>query len=66
MPRFRVITIARQYGSGGGPIAHKLAARLGWDLLDNALITHIAIRRPRSIAALAKNTMNKWIRGCIV
>lgn len=39
---FRVVTVAREYGSGGGPIAQKLAQRLGWDLLDNALITRIA------------------------
>lgn len=42
MQKFRVVTVAREYGSGGGPIARKLADRLGWDLLDNALITRIA------------------------
>jgi cytidylate kinase len=36
------VTLARQYGSGGGPIAKKLAGQLGWELLDNALITKIA------------------------
>lgn len=39
---YRAVTVAREYGSGGGPIAAKLAARLGWDLLDNALITEVA------------------------
>ena len=39
---YRVVTVAREYGSGGAPIAAKLAARLGWDLLDNALITQVA------------------------
>lgn len=42
MNKFRVVTVAREYGSGGGPIAQKLADRLGWELLDNALITRIA------------------------
>lgn len=42
MSQFRTITIARQYGSGGSPIAEKIAAHLGWDLLDNALITRVA------------------------
>jgi cytidylate kinase len=39
---YRVVTVAREYGSGGAPIAAKLAARLGWDLLDNTLITQVA------------------------
>jgi cytidylate kinase len=39
---YRAITIAREYGSGGGTIAARLAARLGWDLIDNSLITQVA------------------------
>jgi cytidylate kinase len=39
---YRVVTVAREYGSGGGPIAAKLAERLGWELLDNALIMRVA------------------------
>ena len=39
---YRVVTVAREYGSGGGPVAAKLAARLGWDLIDNSLITEVA------------------------
>lgn len=39
---YRVITVAREYGSGGGLIAARLAARLGWQLIDNSLITQVA------------------------
>ncbi|HLJ46435.1 MAG TPA: cytidylate kinase-like family protein [Bryobacteraceae bacterium] len=39
---FRVVTVGREYGSGGGPIAAQLATRLGWQLVDNSLITEIA------------------------
>jgi len=39
---YRAITVAREYGSGGGTIAARLAARLGWDLIDNSLIKQIA------------------------
>jgi cytidylate kinase len=39
---FRVLTVAREYGSGGGRIARAVAAKLGWDLLDNALIERVA------------------------
>jgi Cytidylate kinase-like family len=33
----RVITVEREYGSRGGEFAHKLAAHLGWRLLDSEL-----------------------------
>jgi cytidylate kinase len=38
----RVITIEREYGSGGADIAKKLAERLGWTLWDQALTNEIA------------------------
>jgi cytidylate kinase len=40
----RVITVEREYGSGGGDIAAKLAARLGWKLWDQKLTEEIARR----------------------
>ena len=40
----RVITIEREYGAGGGVIAEKLAARLGWKLWDQLLTQEIARR----------------------
>jgi len=39
---FRVITVAREYGSGGGRIAQLLADKLGWKLLDRCLVEKIA------------------------
>src|SRR5664279_6249347 len=38
----RVITIDREYGSGGADIAKALADRLGWKLWDQALTNEIA------------------------
>jgi cytidylate kinase len=38
----RVITISREYGSGGGTVARMLAERLGWKLVDQSLISEIA------------------------
>ncbi|MGH9737508.1 MAG: AAA family ATPase [Candidatus Acidiferrales bacterium] len=38
----RVITIEREYGSGGGEIAKKVAERLGWKLWDQLLTNEIA------------------------
>jgi len=38
----RVVTIEREYGSGGADIAKKLAERLGWKLWDHLLTDEIA------------------------
>jgi cytidylate kinase len=38
----RVLTIEREYGSGGADIARKLAERLGWKLWDQLLTNEIA------------------------
>jgi cytidylate kinase len=39
---YRIITVEREYGSGGGEIACELANRLGWKLWDHALTEAIA------------------------
>jgi cytidylate kinase len=39
---FRLITIEREYGCGGGAIAAELANRLGWNLWDRRLTEEIA------------------------
>jgi cytidylate kinase len=38
----RAITIAREYGSGGGEIARQLAHRLHWQLLDHQIVERVA------------------------
>src|SRR5580692_11750123 len=37
-----IITIEREYGSGGGEIAQLLATQLGWKLWDQSLTEEIA------------------------
>ncbi len=39
---FRIITIEREYGCGGGAIAAQLAQRLNWELWDRRLTEEIA------------------------
>jgi cytidylate kinase len=39
---YRILTVDREFGSGGGRIAKTIADRLGWRLLDSALIDEIA------------------------
>ncbi len=38
----QAITISRQYGSGGGEIASRLARKLGWQLIDHAIVAQTA------------------------
>lgn len=40
----RILTIEREYGSGGAEIAQRLAERLGWKLWDQLLTNEIARR----------------------
>jgi len=39
---YRVLTVSREFGSGGGRIAKFVAERLGWRLIDRELIEAIA------------------------
>jgi cytidylate kinase len=36
------VTISREYGSGGGEIATRLARRLQWQLIDHEIVEHVA------------------------
>src|SRR6266487_5349852 len=38
----QAVTISRQYGSGGGEIAVRLARKLGWQLIDHSVIEQAA------------------------
>ncbi len=38
----QAVTISRQYGSGGGEIAVRLARKLGWQLIDHGVIEQAA------------------------
>jgi len=60
---YSIITIAREYGSGGGSIAKALANRLGWDLLDRALITGIAqnAKVDPALAARYDERVDTWL-----
>jgi cytidylate kinase len=41
---FNVITISREYGSGGGTLAEMLARSLGWKLVNQSLVEEVAKR----------------------
>ncbi len=40
---FNVVTIAREYGSGGASIGHKVAERMGWECIDKQIIERVAV-----------------------
>jgi cytidylate kinase len=42
LSRMRAVTISREYGSGGGEIATRLAKRLGWQLIDHEVVVGVA------------------------
>src|ERR1700752_509367 len=41
-PMIKIVTVEREYGSGGGEIAQLLAKQLGWKLWDQLLTEEIA------------------------
>jgi cytidylate kinase len=50
---FRIITLEREFGSGGGGIACELARHLGWKLWDQQLTSEIAKRAQVAESAVA-------------
>jgi len=57
--KIRVLTLEREYGSGGGVIATRLAARLGWKLWDHALTEEIARRLDCECGAVEEHEERK-------
>lgn len=54
----KVITVGREFGSGGRSVGKAVAAALGWDYYDQELVRHVAektglpsaiLRRPANI-----------------
>ena len=61
-PRFSVVTVAREYGSGGASIATRLAERLGYELLDRAVVERIAAlaKVGREVAGRFDEHVDPW------
>ena len=39
-----IVTVSRQYGSGGSEVAERVARDMGWTLYDNAVVDEVAAR----------------------
>jgi cytidylate kinase len=48
-----IITVSRQYGSGGSEVAERVARALGWRLYDNAVVEQVAQRLHMTPAEVA-------------
>ncbi len=61
--KYRVLTISREYGSGGGEIAGIIARNLSWRLLDKELITEISRKEqvPDTEVAAFDEKVDPWI-----
>ena len=64
---FRIITVAREYGSGGATIAQLLADRLDWKLLDRCLVEKIAqtARVDPRLAARYDERPDPWVNRLV-
>ena len=49
--QMRAITISREYGSGGGEIATRLASHLKWQLIDHEIVERVAMEMGTSLGA---------------
>jgi cytidylate kinase len=61
---YRVLTVSREFGSGGGRIAKTVADWMGWKLLDSALIDAIACAahvEPREVSHYDEH-VESWLR----
>jgi cytidylate kinase len=64
---FQVITIGREYGSGGGSLGRSLSERLGWRLIDDCLIAEVAKSARASAEAVRahEETVDPWFHRIV-
>lgn len=62
--KYKVLTVSREFGSGGGRIAGLVAEKLGWKLLDGELIDAIAAAShvdPKVVSSFDEH-VESWLR----
>jgi cytidylate kinase len=64
---FNVITISREYGSGGGTLAEMLARSLGWKLVNESLVAEVAKRAKidPEVAARYDECVDPWFHRLV-
>ena len=63
VPQMRAITISREYGSGGGEIAARLAKRLGWRLVDHEVVVRVA--EQLGVSEAEAEMYDEWAEGLV-
>lgn len=62
---FRIVTVAREYGSGGGVIARNIADSLGWRLLDQSFLIPAGAAAgidPEAVRRYDEHVDSRWRR----
>jgi cytidylate kinase len=61
---YRVLTVNREFGSGGGRIAEMIAKRLDWKLLDRDIIDAIAYAAhvPQKLVSHYDEHVDSWLK----
>jgi len=60
---YRILTIGREYGSGGGPVAELVAKQIGWQLLDEAIVQRVAEKAAvhPGVASRFDECLDSWL-----
>jgi len=60
---YRILTIGREYGSGGGPVAELLAKQMGWQLMDETLVQKVAEKASvhPGVASRLDECLDSWM-----
>ena len=69
MAKNRIVTIGREFGSGGHEIGNLLATRLDIPLYDNNLVRMVADKldiREETAQAVDETTLNGWLTGFVL
>jgi len=69
MEKHKIITIGRQFGSGGHEVGNMLATRLDIPLYDNNLVRMAAEKlniREETARAVDETTLNSFLRGYVI
>ena len=69
MAEYKVVTIGRQFGSGGHEIGNRLATRLDIPLYDNNLVRMVAEKldiREETAQAVDETTLNSFLAGYVM
>lgn len=61
--KYRLLTVSREFGSGGGRIAQTIARLLGWKLLDKEIIDAIAYAGhvPKDVVKQYDEHVDTWL-----